>query len=413
LKSAAAAFDPEISQCAGFKLVFLRLKSRDPTLAGIRFPPHFRNGLRQTHQYSGTTKIEQKIRISAGRYLATYTDTSGFQSKVIVEIKRPTGNYQDYKTGCEKIASLLAMSPKPEHLRAPHCLGLIFDQCDSDFSLDRPLSFIFRHPVSYHKHLVPSSLAGLLTPGPKHLRKPGLGTRFSLAFSLATSVLLLQACELHHKSLEPRNILFFSERDGTINLKEPRLFGFDHAGPHGLEFTSSPTGLQRPSKRARVIPPPCREAMIAHVHQMATQGEEEYQFHVHPVCPQNSSASGSPQRYLKRFDIYSLGVMLYEIAVWKNLLSIELVESAVAANFPDVKRAHVRDALLGSLQQMAPDMGHIYTSVIARCLTGDIENGGAPTRPVRVPLSNEYESDEILQGSFKRNIVDQLALCKA
>ena len=264
----------------------------------------------------------------------------------------------------------------------PDCIG--FFPNDVIYTLE-DLFFIFKYPDGYNTEMTPTSLTELLTPGARNLPKPALGSRFSLAASLTTSVLLLQACGILHKALEPKNILFFKRGEySTVELTTPFLFGFDYARPHGQGFPSLQFG--KPDNKPDDGPPeitarPSREEIITQVRQKNTQWNEDYQFHVHPNYSMYSEYS---QRYLKIFDIYSLGVMLYQVGVWKDLLDIAVVESAVVDNYPRIRKNHIRNALLGSLSDLAADMGDIYAFVVARCLTSDIAHEGMPTEPVPV-----------------------------
>lgn len=103
-------------------------------------------------------------------------------------------------------------------------------------------------------------------------------------------------------------------------------------------------------------------------------------------------------------DYYGLGIVLFEIAVWRSLKTIlkkhENLQKEECKE-SDVRR--VRDIILDedSLENHPRDiafrMGDIYCDVIERCLKGDFE----------VPRAG---TDELTAG-FSRYVVDRLREC--
>jgi hypothetical protein len=105
----------------------------------------------------------------------------------------------------------------------------------------------------------------------------------------------------------------------------------------------------------------------------------------HPHA-QSSQTDGSFQ---KSYDIYSLGIILIEIAFWKGIDEIVGIED-LAKSKPSAL-SEVQSWLLGKplsrsvalppvpgqscLQQVAPECGDIFSDVVELCLTaGDVED---------------------------------------
>jgi hypothetical protein len=137
-----------------------------------------------------------------------------------------------------------------------------------------------------------SSLHALIASGGA-LKTPDLDDRVALASTLAVALWSLHSLDWLHKSLCASNVLFFpsatdASADRSVHVPDianPRLVGFDASRPD-LDTALS------------VVP---RNPSIAHLHR-------------HP-----SSLRGLP--HCKAYDIYSLGLVLLEIGLWKVLQS--------------------------------------------------------------------------------------------
>jgi hypothetical protein len=56
------------------------------------------------------------------------------------------------------------------------------------------------------------------------------------------------------------------------------------------------------------------------------------------------------------------------------------------------------------------EVSELYTRVVARCLTGDIDNDGLAQNIVR-KISEEQEPEHVFLDAYVNNIVEELAKC--
>ena len=292
----------------------------------------------------------------------------------------------------QKLAVLLANPHKPKSLRVSTCLGYFDDgervlpsaSADPDEEDDRPpvwrFGFVYKRS-DFHRIV---SLHDMLAESPQ----PSLTRRVDLAAKIATSVLSLHAVNWLHKSLRSSNILFLIPPNhdsinhldvrANIDLESPLLAGFNYARPASSDETEPPT-IRR-----------------------------DHVFYRHPDSHGVEEDSG--ERYIKTFDIYSLGVMLAEIALWRpasSFISREKVSSSVLSDKPHTRvyknnrdkmlnDSSIRDALEGNA-------GARYAATVRICLQGKSALG----------LSADDDESEALvgvklQNSFYREVVRRL-----
>jgi hypothetical protein len=295
----------------------------------------------------------------------------------------------------KQLSSLLSDPAKPSSLRVPTCLGYFDDGVitrsiqgtDSDDDEDdRPPEWRFGLVFERDEASTVMSLQDLLTTAPV----PSLTMRVTLATILTKSVLSLHAVNWLHKGLRSSNVLFVTPRttaDGatgdSVNktqLGSPLLAGFDYARRAGAdEQTEVPTA---------------RAAQVFYRHPEA-HGVEE----------------GMGERYIKTFDIYSLGVILTEVALWRTAGSLlskdrKTRDPSSPSKPPGGTYKDHRDRLLndesiqGALESSA---GSRFAAVVRICLEGRTALG----------LSDEDDESSALVGvklqrSFHRNVVRRL-----
>ncbi|RBR10018.1 uncharacterized protein FIESC28_09626 [Fusarium coffeatum] len=249
-----------------------------------------------------------------------------------------------------KLAALLNHSPKPEAFRTPHCLGF-FDKADPNISeddvdiLDRRLGLIFERPSgdNLHVSLPPVSLRELLRDS--KVRKPRVTERIHLAHAISNCLLYLHAVGWLHKGLRSHNVLFFRTRDGHVDYRQPFLSGFDFSRPGGSdEMTDAPGD------------------------------DAEHDLYRHPNAQSNRRRDR--ERSKKSFDIYSLGVILVELAHWQPVEDILRIDMRRARGRPDVVRG-IREALLREdrVAAVGADMGERFEDATRKCLAGGEELG--------------------------------------
>ena len=176
------------------------------------------------------------------------------------------------------------------------------------------------------------TLADLLANTPS----PDLESRFQLAHTLAVALWSCHSLDWLHKTLCPHNILFFSldasENAQAGRLTKPFLAGFDSSRPDHVEEMS--------------------------VASKNLAGEDMYR---HP-----DSLGPSRRKYCKSFDIYSLGLLLLEIGLWKGL---DIFHKGKYSKYsPEAFREKIIQSLVPGLGSRT---GSVYRNVVSQCLSYD------------------------------------------
>ncbi|WKT48772.1 Prion-inhibition and propagation, HeLo domain [Fusarium oxysporum f. sp. vasinfectum] len=258
-----------------------------------------------------------------------------------------------------KLAALLNHSPKPEAFRTPHCLGF-FDKADPNISeddvdiLDRRLGLIFERPSDDN---LQTSL-------------PPLFRSVSFFKTQSNCLLYLHAVHWLHKGLRSHNVLFFRTRDDHVDYRQPYLSGFDFSRPGGSdEMTDAPGD------------------------------DAEHDLYRHPNAQSNRRRDR--ERSKKSFDIYSLGVILVELAHWRPVEDVLSIDIRRARGRPDVVRG-VREALLEEdrVAAVGADMGERFEDATRKCLAGGkdlgLNDGDDETRDeVAEKLSMKFYEDVV------------------
>lgn len=246
----------------------------------------------------------------------------------------------------DNLSRLLHSNPaRHPDLYTLDCIGYVDDTAKSRYGLV--------HIIPYHS---PSNglsngstiatsqpsfrtLASLIEDGS---RTPDLDVRFKLAQTLAIALWSFHSLDWLHKSYSPNNILFFddaSDKDKSSgsgsnssqkhSLKNPYVVGFDSSRPDGLdEMTCDPKlGNSRDIYR-------------------------------HP-----DSLGIWRQPYRKSFDVYSFGLVLLEVGLWKSIRYLHKPKYT-----PSVFRDKVLAVLVPALGSKT---GPLYRMTVERCLAFD------------------------------------------
>lgn len=324
------------------------------------------------HQLEDTQDLNWTVQptLIGAREMAFYkgSDTSGSlqrangaMSPTWVEwnIVAPGHSMHEYVRRIHNLAGLLEQVGDPA-IRIPPCYGIYNDR---DFEArygEKRLGYVFGLPsteceVDLKTHR-PIALKDLISNCPPS-NIPLLGDRFRLAQALAVAFSRFHAAGWLHKGLHASSVVFFQRKDtGTISLVDPFITGFQYARPVG-EISLSRGPLEN----------------------------DELQYYYHPV---------SEQGFSKKVDLYSLGVVLYEIGRWG--LIDESVSESRRAKLTDRQSWH-QYIMKISRQELGWRVGKRYHDAVTTLLNGNLQ-----------------DSDDVLfsQQYFSR-VIEPLQACVA
>nr|RBQ83598.1 hypothetical protein FVER53263_13269 [Fusarium verticillioides] len=285
------------------------------------------------------------------------------------------------RSSMRSLAKLLSQTPKPAGLRALNCLGFYEP---SARGLGIPVCFAFsppplayREPISLAKliemnkevvdpegNIMPFELGGVSVDSHMYL-----GDRFALATTLARAVQQLHNLGWLHKGVRSQSVLFYRPNDVRgVWRPEPRdlyLVGYEFA---------------RPASQASLSIPVENKSGVTIYH--------------HPLYVDSQNA-----RYESRFDLYSLGVVLIEIACGKTAIQMAQ-HGRVDTSAPWEWDLYIAHYLLSEVERK---MGKVYGEVVRRCIKGDVGNEG----------SGQKGNYQTYLRSLDVDIVGKLELCYA
>ena len=284
------------------------------------------------------------------------------------------------------LAALLKENNRTDQFRAPHCLGYFRDIDPSGEDHCR-FGLVFEKPSEAHPSTRPISLHALLTS--QDIDVPSLTDRVTLMRLLAETIERLHAVNWLHKGLRSANILFFSDSGPQdIEYNSPYISGFDYSRPAmNDDMTEKP-----PENAASDI--------YRHPRVQGSGNRDTL-----PSTPNGVSTSS----FKKSYDLYSLGVILIEIAYWKPIDAI--------LGIPDLQNARpsvtikVRQRLLdeneGFLKHVKSHLGDTVEKVVRACLEGPAAFGVGEGSDEK----NEVVGAE-LQKMFYEKVVRELGLMR-
>lgn len=255
---------------------------------------------------------------------------------------QPTGPDPKIHERVQRLAALLKETNSTDQFRAPHCLGYFLD-ADPDTGDDHcRFGLVFEKPATAHPSTRPLSLHTLLTS--PDVEMPSLTDRVSLMLILSESLERLHAVNWLHKGLRSANILFFSDCGAQdIAYNDPYISGFDYSRPAmNDDMTEKP-----PENAASDI-------------------------YRHPRVQGSGGRDGPGGGFKKSYDVYSLGIILLEIAFWKpidQIMKIENLERAKPSVVFNVRKKLLNDGE-GFLKYVKSHLGNTVEEVLRACLEG-------------------------------------------
>ena len=228
--------------------------------------------------------------------------------------------------------TVLLMAPKPDEFCIPACVGYAILQHGEEKA--RP-ALIFEKPAGVDPQFQPVSLLKVL----QVRTKPTLTHRVALAHKVAQCLLYLHAVNWLHKALRSSNILFFPLPDTEVDIRSPYITGFDNS--RRSRFDEATTQVPRMGRM------------------------EVYR---HP----DTQLDGPTLPYRKTFDIYSLGLILAEIALWEPIVSIMGIQETMDRS--GKATSGVQGRWLASepklLDSLRAEVGEKYAGAVETCLQG-------------------------------------------
>ncbi|KAL2197799.1 prion-inhibition and propagation-domain-containing protein [Corynascus similis CBS 632.67] len=319
----------------------------------------------------------------------------------------PPNSLKDKESALRTIAlAEMLRLPKPASLHVPDCVGY-FD--DRDVSGADRYGWFFRMPegCDYDTRVV--SLHDIL--GNAQL-KPGLSQRVVMASRLCSTVLNLHAVNWLHKGIFSDNVVFFfSSEDEDEDKEKNRATGRAGLGYNpdipilsGFEF-SRPDGTETTARDVDIV----------------------WDLYRWPGIQRQTPTERNSK---KTYDLYSLGLVLLEIAHWEKLHTLMHLgakkkigkddEGERVPNIPLEESKSVRDWLLGvksgapfeavgrpnPLMELRNITGDRYWKVVERCLWAHGEKGFGVEE--RADQSNDSEVGVLLQEAFTKHVVEEL-----
>lgn len=261
----------------------------------------------------------------------------------------------------QKLATLLSIKDTPKEFRAPNCIGYIHE-VDEDRAR---FGFVYNIPNSITE-AEPLALSDLIY----QTAKPSLTQRIGLAHIVTSSLMYLHSVNWLHKGMRSGNIVFFVLPGQKPDYNAPIISGFEYARPDLPEELT-----EKPSDNFG------------------------YDLYRHP-----DAIGRSDVRSRKSWDVYSLGIVLIEIAFWKSIGDIlDLRESQRNAwsRLRKIKNTLLADEFLNSV---GAEAGESYEDVVRHCIAGETLLGireGADESDLEVSAEMQRVLSELVVGKLR------------
>ncbi|KAF3926491.1 hypothetical protein AA313_de0208411 [Arthrobotrys entomopaga] len=273
------------------------------------------------------------------------------EQKSIVEWKKynPDLPYQIRLIIYQRMESLAQFlnKPKTTDFRTPRCVAYFHDEVEAQFGYLYNISDFPGENLSW------TTLERLLkVKKPRVSDRASLGGRLNLAKVLTVSLLKLHVSGWLHKSLRSDNILLFpkteeDEKD-TERIVDER-FDFEH--PLIVGF-----GYSRPDQPDEPTIERSNDPELANDHDL----------YRHPQLIPSAVSYHRGLRYEKEHDIFSLGLILFELAMQRPLKYFQEQKDTSEAFVQRIKRL---------VPQLSGLMGNKYRNAVEYCLSAVDEDG--------------------------------------
>ncbi|KAL9587247.1 MAG: hypothetical protein Q9212_000406 [Teloschistes hypoglaucus] len=281
-------------------------------------------------------------------------------------------NPKAFRQRTENLTKVLNSDLKALNVAVLHCIGYL-DQSST------VTGYAFKIPLEAPAGQKPVTLHQLLTNVTKTSDVPDLGDRFELAKTLTTTVFEILNIGWVHKNIQPKNILFWPKpgTNGEMNFTKPYLVGFD---------------ISRPFQPGEMSEKP-----------LADPDDDIYR---HPDYRAQNSRS-----FLPSFDMYSLGIILFEIGIWRNVG----YQGQRRGSRPSLE-THQSDpkfiekvVMNGPVADLKRHMGAKYRDAVTACLSQEFDAIWDHERVFESPEARL----QCFQASVQSRVVDAIAVCCA
>lgn len=227
------------------------------------------------------------------------------------------------------LARMLNASSKPEEMLTFHCKGY-FDDIER-----KRYGFVSDTYAKPGEDL--ASLNHLLSKMPPEWL-PSLKQRYQIAYSLGLTISIIHAVGWLHKGIRSHNIMFLHHQE-NIRWVRPYLCGFANSRP------------DQPDELSEKL-----------------EYSERFNLYRHPL------AQGQPgEHYRQEYDIYSFGVLLFEIGIWAKAFPLWNQDAQAFRTELTSKASRIK---------IAHRLGTPYSDIMLKCLDGTFSNLGDSTSRV-------------------------------
>lgn len=287
-----------------------------------------------------------------------------------------------FRTRVSNLVKILNKDLLPKGFRVLRCIGYV--QVSSTTA-----GYLYQPPAEALMGRSPISLYEILRRIESSADIPVLGERFELARAIVTTVFEFHNVGWMHKNIQPKNILFWhskEELNGRLNIRKPYLVGFD------LSRSSQPDEISE-----KPIP---------------TDEDDLYRH------PSYKGANAGP--FKPSYDFYSLGILLFEIAMWRLVSETQSSRSKSRQPLSSVQPVggtdgrwessiaeprFVQNTIMNSTQHLGRFVGAKYRDAVLACVQLEFDDVW--------DLAGKQERDLKLQQAIQPNVVDAIDFCHA